>query len=176
MKKQWIIVGVIVALLAAGAVIGMRLAPEIFPVEVGSEAPDFRAVNIATGDTVHLASYRDKVVVLNIWATWCVPCRTEMPSIERLQALFSPDSFKVVAVSIDESGPDVVRAFRDELGLTFDILHDQTRAIERVYQTTGVPETFVIDHRGRIVKKLIGAHDWASATNQDLIRRLIARQ
>jgi peroxiredoxin len=176
MKKQWLVAGLIVALLAAGAVVGLRLAPDIFPVEVGSRAPQFRAVDIASGDTITLSSYRGKVVLLNIWATWCAPCRTEMPSIQRLRDNFPAESVAVVAVSIDEGGVEVVRAFRDELGLTFDILHDRTRSIERIYQTYGVPETFVIDQDGVIVKKLIGDHDWASPTNQDLIRRLLARR
>jgi peroxiredoxin len=174
MKKQWILVGVVVALLTAGAVLGVRLAPDIFPVEVGSRAPDFRALNIATGDTVRLEGYRGEVVLLNIWATWCEPCREEMPSIERLHRAFGPQGFRVVAVSIDESGPDVVRQFQQQYALTFDILHDRARAIERIYQTTGVPETFIINRDGRIVKKMIGAHDWASPANRDLIRRLLA--
>lgn len=176
MRKQWIIVGVIVALLAAGAALGVRLAPDIFPVEVGARAPEFHAVRLSTGESVSLSDYRGKVVLLNIWATWCVPCRAEMPSLEALHREFPTDSFAIVTVSIDEGGPDVVRAFAEELGLTFEILHDRTRQIERIYQTTGVPETFVLNRDGRIVSKKIGAHDWNSPTNRDLIRRLIAQR
>ncbi len=174
--KQWLIVGVVVVLLAAGAIIGVRMAPDIFPVEPGSNAPDFSAVDLATGDTVQLSRYRGSVVLLNIWATWCGPCRTEMPSIQRLHEALGPEGLKVVAVSIDQADADVVRDFQRELGLTFDILHDQAGAIERVFQTTGVPETFVIDRAGVIRKKAIGDHDWASQTNQDLVRRLLARR
>ncbi len=176
MKKQWAIVAIIVVVLTGGAVLGVRLAPEIFPVEVGSRAPMFHAVNLATGDSTSLDAYRGKVVLLNIWATWCDPCRDEMPSIERLHRAFSADTnFRIVSVSIDEADPDVVREFQRAYGLTFEILQDRSRVIERIYQTTGVPETFVIGRDGRIVKKLIGAHDWASSINQDLIRRLLAR-
>ncbi len=176
MKKQWTIVAIIVVVLTAGAVLGVRLAPDIFPVEVGSRAPQFGAVSLATGDSVSLEDYRGKVVVLNIWATWCEPCRVEMPAIERLHNAFNADTnFRIVSVSIDEADPEVVREFQRAYGLTFEILQDRSRVIERIYQTTGVPETFVIDRDGRIVKKLIGAHDWASTINQDLIRRLLAR-
>jgi peroxiredoxin len=99
-----------------------------------------------------------------------------MPSIERLHQELGPEGLRVLAVSIDEAGPGVVREFQRELSLTFTILHDPTRAIERTYQTTGVPETFVINRDGRIVKKVIGAAEWDSPVNRDLIRRLLAQR
>lgn len=176
MKKQWIAVGVIVAVLGAGALLGVKLAPDIFPVEVGSLAPDFRAVDIATGDTVTLERYRGHVVLINVWATWCEPCRVEMPSIQRLYDEFGSHGFRVAAISIDEADPEVVRNFQRSYRLSFDILHDRTRVIERLYQTTGVPETFILNREGRIVKKMIGAHEWDSPANRDLIRRLLARR
>lgn len=176
MKKQWILVGVIVALLTAGAVIGTRLAPDIFPVEVGARAPQFHAAHIVTGDSVSLDTWKGEVVLLNIWATWCEPCRVEMPSLERLHNLMSKDGLKIVSISIDETDPAPVRAFQQEYALTFPIYQDRSRAIERMYQTTGVPETFVIDREGRIMKKVIGAHPWDSAADQELFRRLLARR
>jgi peroxiredoxin len=176
MRRQWIVVAAILGLLVGGALVAVRLAPSIFPVEVGARAPSFTAVDLATGDTVGLARYRGKVVLLNIWATWCQPCRVEMPSMQRLHETFGRDSFAVVAVSIDESDADGVRAFQREFGLTFDVLQDRTRAIERIYQTTGVPESFVLNRSGVIVKKVIGAHEWDSSTNRELIRRLLAQR
>ena len=176
MKKQWIIVLVIVGVLTAGAVAAVKLAPDIFPVEVGARAPEFSAADLATGDTVTLTGYQGQVVLLNIWATWCEPCRVEMPSIERLHRELGPQGLKVVAVSIDEAGPDVVREFQREYGLTFQILQDRSRSIERIYQTTGVPESFVLNRSGRIMKKVIGAAEWDSPVNKDLIRRLLAQR
>ncbi|MDP3774867.1 MAG: TlpA disulfide reductase family protein [Gemmatimonadales bacterium] len=176
MKKQWIIVLVVVGVLTAGAVMAVKLSPDIFPVEVGSRAPDFTAADLATGDPVTLASYRGQVVLLNVWATWCEPCRIEMPSFERLHQELGPQGLRIVAVSIDEAGPDVVREFQREYGLTFQILHDRSRAIERTYQTTGVPESFVLNREGRIMKKVIGATEWDSPVNKDLIRRLLAQR
>jgi cytochrome c biogenesis protein CcmG/thiol:disulfide interchange protein DsbE len=87
-----------------------------------------------------------------------------------------PQGLKIVAVSIDEGGPDVVRQFARDYGLTFRILHDPTRHIERIYQTTGVPESFVINRQGKIVKKVIGAADWDATVNKDLMRRLLAQR
>jgi peroxiredoxin len=176
MKKQWIIVGVIVLVLAAGAMLGIKLAPEIFPVEVGSAAPAFVATDLKTGQRVTLADFKGQVVLLNVWATWCEPCKVEMPSMEQLQREMGPRGLKIVAVSIDEGGADVVRQFVSAFGLTFRVLHDPTRAIERIYQTTGVPESFVINRQGRIVKKVIGAADWDATINKDLMRRLLAQQ
>jgi peroxiredoxin len=176
MRKQWIIVGVLVGLLTAGAVIGVKMAPDIFPVEVGSRIPPFTAVDPASGDSVPLARYEGSVVLLNIWATWCEPCRVEMPSMQRLHEEFAAEGLKIVAVSIDQADAQVVLDFQREYALTFDILHDQSRSIERVFQTTGVPESFVLNREGRIVKKVIGAHDWASVANRDLVRRLLAQR
>lgn len=176
MRKQWAVVGIIVAVLAAGAVLGVRLAPAIFPVEVGSKAPSFAATDLANGRTKTLADYKGQVVLLNVWATWCQPCRVEMPSMERLHREFGPRGLKVVAVSIDEGGADVVREFAREHDLTFELLHDPSRSIERIYQTTGVPESFVVNRNGTIVKKVIGAAEWDAAVNSDLVRRLLAQR
>lgn len=176
MKKQWLIVGAIVVVLAAALTLGIKLSPEIFPVEVGSKAPDFRATTLADGKEKTLADYKGQVVLLNIWATWCQPCRIEMPSIEHLYQELGPEGLKVVAVSIDEAGPEVVREFVRERGLSFEILLNPSRTIERIYQTTGVPESFVLNRDGRIVKKVIGATEWDAAVNRDLIRRLLVQK
>ena len=175
MRKQWIIVAAIVVVLTAAVVLGIVLSPEIFPVEVDSKAPDFRATSLETGKVKTIADYKGRVVLLNVWATWCQPCRLEMPSMERLQKELGPEGLQIVAVSIDEGGKDVVKAFVREYGLTFEILHDPSRAIERIYQTTGVPESFVLNKYGIIVKKVIGAAAWDAPVNRDLIRRLLAQ-
>ena len=176
MSKQWIVVGVIVAVLAAVLVLGIKLAPEIFPVEVGSSAPTFQATDLKTGQRLTLADFRGQVVLLNIWATWCEPCKVEMPSLEQLEKEVGPQGLRIVAVSIDEGGADAVRQFARDYGLTFQILHDPQRRIERIYQTTGVPESFVLNRQGKIVKKVIGAADWDATVNKDLMRRLLAQQ
>jgi thiol-disulfide isomerase/thioredoxin len=176
MKKQWVLVAVILAVLTAAAVLAVRFSADIRPVEVSSRAPAFHAVNLATGDSTSLAAYRGKVVLLNVWATWCEPCRVEMPSMQRLQQALGGGDFVILAVSIDETGPEVVRLFQRQFGLTFTILQDRSRAIERIYQTTGVPESFVINRDGLIVKKVIGAHAWDAITEQELIRRLLAQR
>lgn len=95
-----------------------------------------------------------------------------------MQALYdslAPAGFRIAAVSIDMDGPDVVRDFTSELGLTFDILHDRSGEIQQAYQTTGVPESFLLDTNGVIMKRVIGDHDWTSPANRALVRRLLGK-
>lgn len=172
-------VGAVAALLVILAAWAGR--DRFVPLGPGSRAPDFTALD-ATGATVRLSDYRDKVVLLNIWATWCPPCVQEMPSMERLWATQDPDSFEILAVSVDaplgqvdaqgRPGGDVW-AFGDELGLTFKLLHNPAGDIQRTYQTTGVPESFLIGRDGTIYKKVIGPMEWDAGPNRELIERLL---
>lgn len=174
MSKQWIFVGLVVAGLAGGAIIMTQLGTEVKPVAVGSVAPDFKAIDLATGDSVSLHErYRGKVTLINIWATWCAPCRIEMPSMEQVYDSLAPQGFAIAAVSIDEGGPEEVREFGTRLGLSFDLLQDRSGQVQQLYQTTGVPESFLLDRHGVIVKRIISAHDWNSEANRALIRRLL---
>jgi cytochrome c biogenesis protein CcmG/thiol:disulfide interchange protein DsbE len=173
-SKQWIFVGLIVAGVAAGATIMTQVGSEVAQVQVGATAPEFHVVDLATGDSVSLRErYRGKVTLVNIWATWCVPCRVEMPAMEKLYSSLAPRGFAIAAVSIDEGSPDDVRAFGSELALSFDLLQDRSTRIQQLYQTTGVPESFLLDRRGVIVKRIIGAHDWNSPANRALVERLL---
>jgi cytochrome c biogenesis protein CcmG/thiol:disulfide interchange protein DsbE len=176
LRQQWMIVGAILALLLVTLGVGaFVLRDELFPVEVGSRAPEFAARTVDGSNVVRsLEDYRGKVVVLNIWATWCRPCIVEMPSFERLRRQVPDTNLRIVAVSIDDfvSG-DSVQAFARALGVTFDILLDSLHAIDRRYQVTGYPETFVIARDGTIRKKWIGPADWSSPANVALIKDLL---
>jgi cytochrome c biogenesis protein CcmG/thiol:disulfide interchange protein DsbE len=175
MSRQWTMVIVIIAGLCLGAAALTRFAGDVARVEVGAKAPEFRLPDLATGDSVSLRErYAGKVTLVNIWATWCVPCRAEMPSMEQLYTALAPRGFAIAAVSIDEGPAEDVRAFAQELGLTFDILHDRSTRIQQSYQTTGVPESFLLNREGLIVKRVIGAHDWNSPANRALVERLLA--
>jgi peroxiredoxin len=97
-----------------------------------------------------------------------------MPAMEQLYTSLAPRGFAIAAVSIDEGSPDDVRGFGRELKLTFDLLQDRSTRIQQTYQTTGVPESFLLDRDGVIVKRVIGAHDWNAPGNRALIERLLA--
>jgi peroxiredoxin len=171
-RGQWIFVLGIVGALAGGLVAGMMLTPALAPIGVQSPAPRFQARDVRTGETVDLAQYEDEVLLVNIWATWCGPCEAEMPSIQRLHDSLGPRGLRVVAVSVDNATEDV-RGWVEERGLTFTVLHDPSGRIERDYQTTGVPESFVLDRDHIIVKKIIGATEWDHPTQVSLIERLL---
>lgn len=188
--KQWLVVGGIVAALVTALLVASRtIGAELFPLKIGSRAPDFAAVELASAapalpadaetasrstDPKGIDDYRGQVVLLNIWATWCGPCRVEMPSMQRLEERLGPKGLRIVAVSIDDPGMDQrIRAFADEFGLSFELLYDPSKEIQQQYQTTGVPETFVIDRDGRIRRRVIGADDWASEANIAFLERLL---
>lgn len=176
-RQQWTAVALFVALAGSGLFAATRfLGDELFPVTVGSRAPTFHARTLDTPPREKsLDDYRGQVVLLNIWATWCGPCRIEMPSIEALHRDFGPRGLHIVAVSIDDPGQEQrIRDFAREFGLTFEILHDGSGAISKQYQTTGVPETFVIGRDGVIRKKIIAATNWNSDANRALLAQLLA--
>jgi peroxiredoxin len=175
-RGQWLIVAGVVLLLGGGAVAATRVLHGVAPVAVGARAPDFRAVTLDSQPRVRtLADYKGNVVLLNVWATWCGPCRVEMPSMEALHRDFGSKGLRVVAVSIDQiAGPPQIRDFARELGLTFEILHDSAQHIVRAYQVNGYPQSFVIGRDGTIRRKWIGAEDWNSASNRSLVRALLA--
>jgi cytochrome c biogenesis protein CcmG/thiol:disulfide interchange protein DsbE len=175
-RQQWGIVAGIVLLLAGVLGAGVHfLGDEFFPVEVGSRAPEIEGVTLdGTRRRKTLADYEDKVVLLNVWATWCEPCRVEMPSIEKLHREFGAQGLAVVAISVDDPGAEQrIRDFVKELGLTFEVLHDPGQVTTRNYQITGYPETFIVARDGTIRRKLIGAADWSSDANRALVRGLL---
>ncbi len=174
MSKQWVFVGTVVLGLFLGGAALVWYTPDIEQVAVGARAPNYRVMDLATGDTVALREhYKGHVTLVNIWATWCVPCRVEMPAMQRLYDSLASRGFRIAAVSIDQEGPEVVRDFAATLKLTFDLLQDRKGEIQQAYQTTGVPESFLLDTTGIIMKRVIGAHDWTSPVNVSLIHRLL---
>jgi peroxiredoxin len=98
-----------------------------------------------------------------------------MPGMEQVYQALAPSGFRIAAVSIDEGNSEDVRAFGQELGLSFDLLQDRDTRVAQIYQTTGVPESFLLDRNGIIVKRIIGPHDWNSPVNRALIERLLER-
>ena len=174
-RGQWTVVLAVIAALALGLWAATHfLGDELRSVTIGSDAPQFAAVTLdAKPEPRTLADYKGRVVLLNVWATWCPPCRQEMPSMQALYRDFAPRGFEIVAVSIDDAGQEQkVRDFIKEFGLTFDVLHDPAGAIQKTYATTGVPENFVIGADG-VVRKKAYAQDWNSPENRALIARLL---
>ena len=150
------------------------LSSDAVKLEVGKPAPDFTFPDL-DGKTISLSDYIGKVVLVNIWATWCRPCIDEMPSMEKLYQEFNQDDFEILAVSIDALGAGVVKPFMQTYNLTFPALLDPEGTIKPAYQVTGVPESFIINQQGVLTKKIIGAADWSSPDVVRFFRDLIQK-
>ncbi|MEP6601347.1 MAG: TlpA disulfide reductase family protein [Nitrospirota bacterium] len=139
---------------------------------VGHLAPDF-LLQTLDGREIHLSDYRGHVVFLNFWATWCGPCKIEMPAIEKLYREFRPKGLAVVAVSSDSEGAAVTRPYRESLGLTFTIAHDPEMRVGRLYGVHSLPVTFLVNREGVITHQIFGARDWDDTEARSGIRQLL---
>lgn len=173
---------ILVILLIAGLVIiillqlnksGIRFTSRP-TVKIGAPAPDFTFADL-NGSMVRLSDYRGKIVLVNIWATWCPPCIDEMPSMQKLYQEFKDSDFEILAVSVDAHGAKVVAPFMQKHNLTFPALLDAEATIKEAYGATGVPESFIIDRDGILIRKIIGPLDWASPEILRYFRNLLQK-
>jgi cytochrome c biogenesis protein CcmG, thiol:disulfide interchange protein DsbE len=172
---------VVVALVALAAVLlPGRMVPAEDPVAALSlirpkpvkDAPDFQ-VRTPDDRQIRLADLRGKVVFLNFWATWCEPCREEMPSMERLHRAYKDRGLAVVAISLDSQGASVVNPFVKKLGLSFPVGLDPKMAVRETYGVWAVPSTFIIDRKGKRVLFANGSREWDGTAAHALIESLL---
>ena len=133
--------------------------------------PDFSLVD-RQGKTWTLSQLKGQVVFINFWATWCNPCREEMPAMQRLHEKMPKDSFKMLAI-LNSDDPALADRFAEKLGITIPILDDQTNVIGPQYGITGVPETFIVNKKGILVRKFIGPADWDSTAIEQMLTGFI---
>ena len=178
MRRYGFVLAMLAASLLAASCTSGR-GPGDGPVGVGTVAPDFE-LPVLDGETVRLSGLRGKVVLINFWATWCAPCREEMPSMERLYRRLGSDSFEILAVAVDEGGEEAVRRFLEDIPHSYPILLDATSARRlaartgQAYGITGVPETFIVDRQGYIIEKVVGPADWSDPTMVAYFEGLVA--
>jgi cytochrome c biogenesis protein CcmG, thiol:disulfide interchange protein DsbE len=122
---------------------------------VGAPAPDFTLQSL-DGQAVALSDYRGQVVLLNFWATWCEPCKLEMPIFDQAQQSVGPQGLQVLAVNFDEPAAEV-QAFQDKLGLSFPLLLDPGAVVQRLYRVLGYPTSYWIDREGQVAAMHVGA-------------------
>ncbi len=146
--------------------------PNQVRIKQGLPAPNFTFPGL-DGKMISLADYKGKVVFLNIWATWCPPCADEMPSMERLYQKLKDKDFIILAVSIDASGTKAVTPFVRDYKLNFPVLLDTTGRSQTLFETTGIPESFIIDKEGVLAQIIIGPRDWDSPDAVLFFRHLI---
>jgi thiol-disulfide isomerase/thioredoxin len=148
------------------------------PFQVHSAPREMPALSFTDGEgrALTLADFRGRVVLLNLWATWCPPCVEEMPALDRLQAALGGDSFEVLALSIDRTGRRVVDPFMQRHGLTrLRVYLDTPNASTRLLQVRGLPTTLLLDREGREIGRMAGAAAWDSAASLALMRAAMAR-
>jgi peroxiredoxin len=155
------------------APLGSEQSQSEAPVAAGNRAADFK-LEALDGHTVSLESLRGKVIFLNVWATWCEPCREEMPSMQTLYEDFKNNKdFVMLAVSQDTKGRSAVAPYVEKNGFHFTILLDPENKISSSYDMSGVPETFIIDRKGQIVAHHMGAFDWSRPDVRDALQQLL---
>jgi thiol-disulfide isomerase/thioredoxin len=138
----------------------------------GTEAPPFALPALGEPDPLRSEDLLGKVVLLNFWATWCGPCKEEMPALQRLQQHFSSKPFAVVAVTADLQ-PAAIRAFLTQVGATFPNALDEHQDVSRAYWIRGLPTTVIIDRQGRVVGRAVGPRAWDGPDAAALIERLL---
>jgi len=136
------------------------------------EAPDFTLEKLG-GGSGSLADYRGKVVLLHFWATWCVPCRHEMPELEKAWLKYRQKGLIILGVSANRGNQRLVRDYVRKTGVTFPILLDPKGTVRNMYEVTGFPFTYIIGKDGKFIGKKVGDTDWKSPAFQRLIEELI---
>ena len=172
--------------IAVGLVAWLSLRPHgPHPVELGESLPGF-SLPLATnspagvgGSSVQLADYRGRVLVLNFWAPWCPPCVEEAPSLESFAVKVRPIGVEVLGASechdcevADEEDPAALEIFISKFKVSYPIVHDRSRALASRYGTLQFPETYIIDRKGRLAEKIIGAYDWNDPRMLAFVREL----
>lgn len=128
----------------------------------------------ADGKALTLADFKGKTILLNLWATWCAPCRKEMPALDRLQAALGSDKFEVVALSLDKDGAEKAKKFLADINVTkLELYIDPTAKEGFNLKPVGLPTTFLIDGEGREIGRLAGPAEWDSEAAKTLIREAI---
>ncbi|HYC87725.1 MAG TPA: TlpA disulfide reductase family protein [Thermoanaerobaculia bacterium] len=162
-KRCWLLVALFVVVVAGckrgeTAVQQQKTAPAqtATGTEPGAMMPEYSAMNL-DGSKFELATRRDKVVLLNLWATWCGPCRYEIPELQRMHDEYSRRGFEVVGVSVDESGIESIREFVGENKMTYPVVLDPQGKLANVLEASVLPTSVLIGRDGKIVWKKVGA-------------------
>ena len=142
------------------------------PIKEGTEIVDFELQDL-TGESRRLSDFRGKVVFLNFWATWCGPCRFEMPSMEKLYQRLNTKGLEIVAVNLQEDRKTVQR-FVDEYGLSFPVLLDTTGRVGAPYGARSIPTTYIVDREGFVIAGTIGTREWDTENYIRFFEKLLA--
>lgn len=142
------------------------------PRPVTFQAPDF-TLPTPLGASIRLSDRRGKVVLVNFWATWCMPCRREMPTMEALYQRYKDQGLEVLAVNLDMLSPAGVKAFVKEVAVTFHVVLDPSWSTAPAYRVVGLPTTYLIDRAGNVVVREVGERNWMDGVSRIAVERLL---
>lgn len=168
-KKKILIIAVIClsALLMAS---GCQAKPD--KAKIGTPAPDFTTRNILTNKEIHLSDYKGKVTLINLWATWCPPCRGEIPSMNTFYKHYN-GKVAIIAISVDEAADRDIIGFAKEYKMSFDVAHDDG-SLNRKYGTGSIPTTYIVNKDGVVVDRVVGGIEWDSKEVYAYFDKLLA--
>ena len=166
MYRKALVLSVLIVAAAVAIVYAMGRAPA--PQQKQVKAIDFTLTDI-NGKTHTLSDYKGKLVFLNFWATWCPPCLSEMPAMQKLYQTWDKDMFVMLAVNMGQSRAEV-KAFAKKHKYTFPILMDSEQKVAAGYRVRGIPTTYFIDAKGNIIGRVVGAREWTLEDVQGLIK------
>jgi len=174
-KRDPLVIIVVAVAIAAMLVIGLRMArrPKMagMPQLKSDVAPDFSLQSL-DGKTVHLSDFRGKAVLLNFWATWCGPCKIEMPWFVELQKEYAPEGFQIVGVAMDDASPKEIADFAKEMGVNYPVLIGKESVGDAYGGVQFLPESFYIDRNGKVIDKAFGLKGRGEI--EDNVKKIIA--
>lgn len=172
MLAKWMLVG---ALLLGGA---EAKADDFFliPPRTVKAAPSFSLPSLQGGGEISLERYRGKVVLVHFWATWCIPCRHEMPKLQRLWQRYRNEGLVVLGINVDRGDKSLVANFAHQYGIDFPILLDPSGNVRNRYHVRGLPTTYILDRKGRFKGLAIGERDWDATSAREAIERMLEEE
>jgi len=171
-KKNQILF-IVLLLIGAAFVIAVYRGGVKKEIAVGLSAPDFLVTDVVSGQRISSAELKGKVLFVNFWASWCEPCKEEMPSLESLyRGEMSQKDFRMVTILYKDS-PSNALGYMKVNGYTFPVYTDMRDSSSKNFGVTGVPETYIVDKKGILRRRVIGGADWNSPDEKDLIRSLL---
>ncbi|HXZ40100.1 MAG TPA: TlpA disulfide reductase family protein [Terriglobales bacterium] len=175
MKRDPFIIVIVAVVIALMLVVGLRMARRTQQAGViemkGDMAPDF-ALQSLDGKTVHLTDFRGKAVLLNFWATWCAPCKIEMPWFVELQKQYGPEGLQIVGVAMDDASPKEIADFAKDMGVNYPVLIGKEAVGDAYGGVQFLPESFYIDRKGKVLDKAFGLKGRGEI--EDNIKKIIA--
>lgn len=172
--RQFAAAGLVALSLTLAKTPALGAQQTIRPVDSQANAPEL-ALQDLNGKQQRLSDYRGKIVAVNFWATWCPPCRKELPSMQNTYEAFAKDGFEILAVNVGENW-ETIAPFLENFSITFPVLLDQDSKAIGEWKVLGLPTTFLVDPNGKITHRINGGRDWDDPAFRNELKAIIDNQ